>query len=85
MDLAKYHELSRFVEESETYDHEAAIFHVDQAAKCGILEAIKTMANLHLGLQHDILPDIEASFICTIRVDWCVSWGVYAYVLPKVI
>lgn len=59
LDLAKYHELSRFVEESETYDHEAAIFHVDQAAKCGILEAIKTMANLHLGLQHDILPDIE--------------------------
>lgn len=59
LDLAKYHELNRFVKESESYDREAAIFHLSQAARCGILEAIKTMAHLHLGLQHDILPDIE--------------------------
>ncbi|XP_042210536.1 eukaryotic elongation factor 2 kinase-like isoform X2 [Homarus americanus] len=59
LDLAKYHELNRFVKESETYDREAAVFHVDQAAKCGILEGIKTMAYLHLGLSHDILPDVE--------------------------
>ncbi|KAK7083840.1 Eukaryotic elongation factor 2 kinase [Halocaridina rubra] len=59
LDMAKYHELNRFVEESESYDHDAALYHMNQAAKCGILEAIKTMANLHMGLPHDILPDIE--------------------------
>lgn len=59
LDLAKYHELNRFVKESESYDKEAAVFHVNQAARCGILEAIKTMAQLHLGLQHDVLPDFE--------------------------
>ncbi|XP_064103170.1 eukaryotic elongation factor 2 kinase-like isoform X1 [Macrobrachium nipponense] len=59
LDLAKYHELNRFVEESETYDHEAALYHLNQAAKCGILEAIVTVAYLHMGLPHNILPDIE--------------------------
>lgn len=59
LDLAKYHELNRFVKETESYDKEAAIFHLNQAAKCGILEAIKAIAHLHLGLQHDILPDVE--------------------------
>ncbi|XP_068247919.1 eukaryotic elongation factor 2 kinase-like isoform X2 [Palaemon carinicauda] len=59
LDLAKYHELNRFVEESETYDHEAALYHLNQSAKCGILEAIITVAYLHMGLPHNILPDIE--------------------------
>lgn len=59
LDLAKYHELNRFIEESEVYDQQAALYHVNQAAMCGVLEAIKTMANLHMGLPHDLLPDIE--------------------------
>lgn len=59
LDLAKYHELNRFVKESESFDQKAAIFHLSQAAKCGCLEAIKTMAQLHLGLPHDTLPSVE--------------------------
>ncbi|MPC14758.1 Eukaryotic elongation factor 2 kinase [Portunus trituberculatus] len=59
LDLAKYHELNRFVKEGESFDQEAAIYHLSQAAKCGCLEAIKTMAQLHLGLPHDTLPGIQ--------------------------
>lgn len=59
LDLAKYHELNRFVKENEPFDKEAAIYHLSQAAKCGCLEAIKTMAQLHLGLPHDTLPGIQ--------------------------
>lgn len=59
LDLAKYHELNRFVEENESYDREAAMFHLKQAASCGNLDAILAMAQIHLGLPHDILPDIE--------------------------
>uniref|UniRef100_A0A0P4WKS3 Eukaryotic elongation factor 2 kinase n=1 Tax=Scylla olivacea TaxID=85551 RepID=A0A0P4WKS3_SCYOL len=59
LDLAKYHELNRFVKEGESFDQEAAIYHLNQAAKCGCLEAIKTMAQLHLGLPHDTLPGIQ--------------------------
>ncbi|KAK3882577.1 hypothetical protein Pcinc_013055 [Petrolisthes cinctipes] len=59
LDLAKYHELNRFVKESESYDRDAAMYHVMQAAKCGTLEAIKAMAQMHLKLPHDILPDLE--------------------------
>lgn len=59
LDLAKYHELNRFVKENESFDQEAAIYHLSQAAKCGCLEAIKTMAQLHFGLPHDILSEIQ--------------------------
>lgn len=59
LDLAKYHELNRFVEENESFDQEAAMYHLSQAAKCDCLEAIKTMAQLHLGLPHDTLSDIQ--------------------------
>ena len=61
LDLAKYHELNRFVEENESYDHDAALYHLGRAAQCGSLAAIISMANIHLGIPHDILPDIEVS------------------------
>ncbi|KAB7504206.1 Eukaryotic elongation factor 2 kinase [Armadillidium nasatum] len=59
LDLANYHELNRFVEENESYDREAAMFHLKIAAKCGNLDSILAMAHIHLGMPHDILPDIE--------------------------
>ena len=67
MDLAKYHELNRFVKEGEPFDQEAALYHLSQAAKCGCLEAIKTMAQLHLGLPHDTLPDIQVFVLYNYR------------------
>jgi elongation factor 2 kinase len=61
LDLAKYHELGRFSAEGaeDEYDHEAALFHLRHAADLGILEALVAMAQIHLGLPHDILSDIS--------------------------
>lgn len=70
LDLAKYHELNRFVKENEPFDKEAAIYHLSQAAKCGCLEAIKTMAQLHLGLPHDTLPGIQVLFVAAAQLQF---------------
>lgn len=52
----------RFSEEgSGTYDQEAALFHVKQAAHCGVVEGLIAAAQLNLGLPHIILPDVEVS------------------------
>ncbi|CAL4159843.1 unnamed protein product, partial [Meganyctiphanes norvegica] len=59
LELAKYHELNRFVEDNQEYDREAALYHVEASARCGDLQAMLTLARLHLSLPHDILPDVE--------------------------
>uniref|UniRef100_A0AC35U1B6 Alpha-type protein kinase domain-containing protein n=1 Tax=Rhabditophanes sp. KR3021 TaxID=114890 RepID=A0AC35U1B6_9BILA len=45
---------------SETciYDKESAIFHLNVARKCGVLESIKTMAEICYDIQHDLLKDV---------------------------
>lgn len=75
IDLARYHELGRFVElDSELkemldgnqndarapikYDKQSAIFHLDIARKCGILEAVLTSAHIVLGLPHELLKEV---------------------------
>ncbi|GIX90881.1 hypothetical protein CEXT_111661 [Caerostris extrusa] len=55
LDLAKYHELGRFIPEDEEYDHDAAFYHLEQAARCGSLEAINTIAKIYLQIPRDIL------------------------------
>lgn len=64
--MAKYYELNRFNSEEEEgsgagYDRDAAVFHVRQAAHCGVLEGLLAAAQLLLGLPHYILPDVEVS------------------------
>ncbi|XP_018013401.1 eukaryotic elongation factor 2 kinase isoform X2 [Hyalella azteca] len=61
LDMAKYYELNRFNEEGENYDRDAAVFHVMQAAHCGLVEGLLAAAQLLLGLPHYILPDTELS------------------------
>ena len=61
LDVAKYHELNRFCDEGVGYDQKAAIFHVKQAAYCGVVEGLLAAAQLLLGLPHYILPDVEVS------------------------
>ncbi|CAB3402088.1 unnamed protein product [Caenorhabditis bovis] len=77
IDLARYHELGRFVESGggkemlessdqdspdakkpTQYDKQSAIFHLDIARKCGILEAILTTAHIVLGMPHELLKEV---------------------------
>lgn len=63
LEIAKCHENGRFAPEGHAfdegnYDHDSAMFHMEKAAQCGSLEAVLTLAKLHLGLPHDLLQDI---------------------------
>jgi hypothetical protein len=55
--MAKYHEIGRFATDDEktNIDWDSALFHEEQAAQLGVLEAIVTLARLHLGLPKDVL------------------------------
>jgi len=61
-DLAKYHEMGRFVlpGSDDAADLEAALFHEQHAAELGVKEAIITLANVHLQRPQDVLPSITA-------------------------
>ncbi|CAI5446771.1 unnamed protein product [Caenorhabditis angaria] len=72
IDLARYHELGRFIESEKgekdmledprkNYDKQSAIFHLDIARKCGILEAILTTAHIVLDLPHELLKEVRVS------------------------
>ncbi|KAK5966443.1 hypothetical protein GCK32_005360, partial [Trichostrongylus colubriformis] len=80
LDLARYHELGRFLAEEDNddkrialgetdvercskqqtvkYDKESALFHLDIARRCGVLEAIITVAQMAFKLPHDLLKDV---------------------------
>ncbi|KRZ50234.1 Eukaryotic elongation factor 2 kinase [Trichinella nativa] len=57
LDLARYHELGRFVQPDTQYDRSAAWFHLEKAAECGVHEAVMTMAKIYLGVEHELLQD----------------------------
>ena len=54
--------MGRFSENDNDIDWEAALFHEQQAAELGVLEAILTLAKLFLGMQPDVLVN------CTVDV-----------------
>ena len=56
-EVAKYHELARFTNEDSDIDWDAALYHEVMAADLGIMEAIITVAKIHLGQQPDILAN----------------------------
>lgn len=58
--LTAYHEICRFTDDG-TYDKQAALFHLNAAADCGIIAAIVSLARMYFGLPHDILSDIDIS------------------------
>ncbi|MFH4980079.1 hypothetical protein AB6A40_006788 [Gnathostoma spinigerum] len=41
------------------YDRKSALFHLDVARRCGVLEAILTMAEMAYNMPHDLLKDVE--------------------------
>ena len=58
MELCKYHEIGRFVSaESDPVDEVSALFHLQQAANLGILEALLNISKIYLGIPRDILPN----------------------------
>lgn len=59
-EMAKYHEIGRLiVEEGDEPDRESALYHEQHAAELGVMEAILTMAYLHLDMQRDFLVNIN--------------------------
>ncbi len=58
-DLAKYHELGRFAADDNDIDLESAFYHEQQAASLGVMEAIKCMAHIYLGIPREILVNYE--------------------------
>ncbi|XP_033100610.1 eukaryotic elongation factor 2 kinase-like isoform X2 [Anneissia japonica] len=61
LDMARYHEIGRFAESENERNMDAALYHLEQAALCGSLEAIINLAKIHLQLPHDILEDFTVS------------------------
>jgi len=59
-EMAKYYEIGRFSINDNEIDWEAALYHEQQAAKLGVIEALLTMAKLYLGMQPDVLANCEA-------------------------
>ncbi|VDP51285.1 unnamed protein product [Soboliphyme baturini] len=57
LDLCRYHELGRFVDEGQKYDRAAAWFHLEVAAKCTVIEAVVTMAKIFLNIPRELLQD----------------------------
>ncbi|XP_066292010.1 eukaryotic elongation factor 2 kinase-like isoform X2 [Branchiostoma lanceolatum] len=62
LEMAKYHENGRFAPQQglnmlhqEEVDWDSAIFHLEKAAVCGVLEAIVALARMFLQLPHDVL------------------------------
>ncbi|XP_038064162.1 eukaryotic elongation factor 2 kinase-like isoform X2 [Patiria miniata] len=58
LDLAKYHEIGRFVDSLEQRNMQAAFYHLQQASHCGTMEAILALARIYLNLPHDILEAV---------------------------
>lgn len=60
LELSKYHVIGRFSkDDSEEFDSEAAFFHLKQAARLNVNEALVNCARIHLQLPRDILPDYQ--------------------------
>ncbi|CAB3410125.1 unnamed protein product [Caenorhabditis bovis] len=95
IDLARYHELGRFLEDDDgvqkklldkppatttedkhnnskelgaiEYDKESALFHLEVARKCGVLEAVLTTAQIYLGMPHELLKDVTVDDMCFVE------------------
>ena len=55
MELCRYNYIGRFTENQ--IDIDSALFHLEQAAACDVLEANRELAKIYLQLPHDVLED----------------------------
>ena len=58
LDLARYHEIGRFAEDENERNMDAALYHVENASKCGVLEATISLAKMYCQLPHDVLEEM---------------------------
>ncbi|XP_071796451.1 eukaryotic elongation factor 2 kinase-like isoform X2 [Asterias amurensis] len=58
LDLAKYHDIGRFVENPDDHNMRAAFYHLEQASHCGTMEAILALAKIYLNLPHAVLENV---------------------------
>lgn len=60
LEMCKYHEFGRFVaHEDDNIDHEAAFFHLQQAANLGVSEALINIAKIYMQLPCDLLTEYK--------------------------
>lgn len=57
--MVRYHEGGRFCKKDEEWDRASAIFHLEQAADLGELEAIAGLGLMYSQLPHHILADVS--------------------------
>lgn len=57
--LVRYHEAGRFCQKDEEWDRETAVFHLQQAADLGELEAIVGLGLMCAQLPHHLLADVS--------------------------
>ena len=55
MELCRYNYAGRFTDNQTDID--SALFHLEQAAACDMLEANRELAKIYLQLPHDVLED----------------------------
>ena len=55
LELVFYNEIGRFTDNEPDFD--SAVFHMEHAASCGLIEALRELAKLYLQLPHKILED----------------------------
>ncbi len=61
LDLAKYHDVGRFVENFDDHNMQAAFYHLEQASHCGTMEAILALAKIYLDLPHVVLESVTVN------------------------
>ncbi len=60
LELAKYHVLGRFCKDIyEDFDQQVAFFHLEQAAKLDVVEAMCNVGKIYLQLPNEILPEYQ--------------------------
>lgn len=59
--MAKCNEIGRFTNNEPQMD--CALFHLEQSAACGDLQALVAMAEIYLQLPHDLLAAVTVQVI----------------------
>ena len=55
MELCHFNEIGRFTNTEPDID--SALFHLEQAAACDVIEANRELAKIYVQLPHDVLED----------------------------
>lgn len=82
--LVRYHEAGRFCQKDEEWDRETAIFHLQQAADLGELEAIVGLGLMCAQLPHHLLADVSLQ-VSPLGLGWAVGTSDSLLTLPVIL